>query len=233
MLTDQINQTAEAWKMLGRLGYIDGIFNHISTSWVGEAGEFIAAMNPFGPLANNISSESFVQFELLGNVTKAGPPNLNQDGYALHRSLHQARGKPGTVLHTHSRAVAAVSASKAGLLPISQAALEFCSDVVYFEYDGLFRGQKLVPGLAKIAQTGGCAILRNHGLLIVADSVPEVFYCAYYLEEACAIQCFAPTRSKELIIPRTAIVSSVRAEMIADRSENARIMFEAFRSHLL
>ena len=87
-----------------------------------------------------------------------------------------------------SRAGVAVSAQKCGLLPISQQSTFILSQLAYHEYEGpaFNRGEKerLVAHLGDKS----AMILRNHGLLVCAPSIPQAFNLIYWLEQACRIQ---------------------------------------------
>ena len=45
---------------------------------------------------------------------------VNPAGFTIHSCIHEVREDAACVLHTHSRAGVAVSAQKAGVLPLSQ-----------------------------------------------------------------------------------------------------------------
>jgi ribulose-5-phosphate 4-epimerase/fuculose-1-phosphate aldolase len=226
-MTDGLAKLSEAWRMLGCLGLIDGVFNHISLAHDDVSRGFW--MNAFGISPEKHTPESFVLCSASGGRSIDG---VNPDGMALHSMMHVARSKPGVILHTHSPAVVAVSARSEGLLAISQTAVEFVDDLLYVDYDGFFRDGHPSELLESLALKGGVAILRNHGLLIVADSIAEAFYCAYYVEEAARVQCLAG-----LGIPLLEISGPVRNEtrlqMRTDRPKYAALMFEAFTERFL
>src|SRR6476469_1541063 len=75
-----------------------------------------------------------------------------------------------------------------GLLPLSQTAMRFHGHVAYHDYEGpaFNRGEKgrLVDHLGDRS----AMILRNHGLLVCAPSIPQAFNLIYWLEQACRIQ---------------------------------------------
>ena len=78
----------------------------------------------------NISTSiriSYLLFFFLGNMIDPGSTTygINRAGYTLHSAIHKARPDIKCIIHLHTPAVAAVSAMKCGLLPLSQDAL-FC-----------------------------------------------------------------------------------------------------------
>jgi ribulose-5-phosphate 4-epimerase/fuculose-1-phosphate aldolase len=92
------------------------------------------------------------------------------------------------VIHTHTRAGTAVSALAEGLLPLSQTAMRFAGHLAYHDYEGpaFNRGERerLVTDLG----SKNAMILRNHGLLVCAPTIPQAFNLIYWLEQACKIQ---------------------------------------------
>jgi ribulose-5-phosphate 4-epimerase/fuculose-1-phosphate aldolase len=75
-----------------------------------------------------------------------------------------------------------------GLLPLSQTAMRFHGRLAYHDYEGpaFNRGEKA----RLVAHLGdrSAMILRNHGLLVCAPSIPQAFNLIYWLEQACRIQ---------------------------------------------
>jgi len=74
---------------------------------------------------------------MAGNQITPSEFSVNRAGFVIHSTIHDARHDAVCVLHTHSRAGVAVSAQKAGLLPISQQATLMMSSLSYHDYEGL------------------------------------------------------------------------------------------------
>ena len=112
-----------------------------------------------------------------------------------------ARHDAVCVIHTHTRAGMAVSAVKAGLLPISQIALQFYGRIGIHDYEGialdLDERERIILDLGSYCGL----ILRNHGLLTVGRSVAEAFSLMYYLNLACEVQVAAQSTGAELVMP--------------------------------
>ena len=58
-------------------------------------------------------------------------------------------------------------------------------------------------------------ILRNHGTLTCGKTIHEAFFYAYYLEQACKVQCAALSGGIELIIPSAAVCEQAARDMRA------------------
>jgi ribulose-5-phosphate 4-epimerase/fuculose-1-phosphate aldolase len=103
--------------------------------------------------------------------------------------MHEARPEVNCVIHTHTRAGVAVSAQKAGLLPLSQHALRVYGMLSYHDYEGIALDlDERTRMAANLGPTSLAMILRNHGLLALGHTVAEAFQLMYYLDCACQIQ---------------------------------------------
>ena len=106
----------------------------------------------------------------------------------IHGAIHRARPEVACVLHCHSHAATAVSCLKEGLLPLTQGALQFYDRVAYHDYESLAFDSDQSARLVENLGDKQVMLLRNHGQLTAARSVPEAFSLAYFLEEASRIQ---------------------------------------------
>ena len=93
----------------------------------------------------------------------------------------------------------AVSATKGGVLPVSQQSIFVLASLAYHDYEGvaLLEGEK--PRLVRDLGDKSFFMLRNHGLLTVGSSIADAFVLMYIFESACTIQLRAQAASPELI----------------------------------
>ena len=91
-------------------------------------------------------------------------------------------------------------------MPLSQTAMRFAGRIAYHEYEGpaFNRGERerLVADLAD----RNAMILRNHGLLVCAPTIPQAFNLIYWLEQACKIQVDILSCNRPLQIPAVDVV---------------------------
>ncbi len=220
----------DAWRILDRLGCVDQIFNHISVVVEDFGDELLLIMNPANRLPQELlTKDLFVSPLRQRSAEEIVDLNVNPDGLNLHSQMHRGRMRPGVVIHTHSLYCTAVGCSKQGLLPLTQTAIEFCDDLFVLEYDGVFRSQSLSNELERLADSGGAALLRNHGALVVADTIPEALYLAYYLEEACKLQVIALSQGVPMISPTSLSRAETSRILKQDRPGIAELLFEALR----
>jgi ribulose-5-phosphate 4-epimerase/fuculose-1-phosphate aldolase len=179
---------AACYRLVARYGMTDLVYNHITARVSGP--EHHILINAYGMLYEEVTASSLIKVDLAGNIIdKADHPySVNAAGYIIHSAVHEAREDAQCVIHTHTPAGIAVSAMEEGLLPLSQTAMRFQGRLAYHDYEGpaFNRGEKarLVAHLG----ASNAMILRNHGLLVCAPSIPQAFNLIYWLEQACRIQ---------------------------------------------
>jgi ribulose-5-phosphate 4-epimerase/fuculose-1-phosphate aldolase len=93
------------------------------------------------------------------------------------------------VLHTHTRAINGVGATREGLLPLTQKALTIMHFVRYHDFEGAALGLDERESIVRdLGSDGRAVILRNHGALTAGSSVAEAWVWHYRLEMACRFQ---------------------------------------------
>jgi ribulose-5-phosphate 4-epimerase/fuculose-1-phosphate aldolase len=184
---------AACYRLVAMYGWSDLIFTHISAklpeSVSGKDHHFL--INPYGLMFDEITASSLLKIDLQGKQIHESSFYVNHAGFVIHSTIHEARHDAVCVLHTHSRAGAAVSAQKEGLLPISQQSSLLLSSLAYHDYEGLAVHDDERDRLKADLGDSKYMILRNHGLLTVGCSVPDAFLAMYFLETSCQIQISA------------------------------------------
>ncbi len=127
------------------------------------------------------------------------------------------------ILHVHSLNGAAVSAQKKGLLPISQQSMFVLSSLAYHDYEGVALREDEKPRLVRDLGDKKHFMLRNHGLITVADNVPDAFLQLYTFEAACMIQVRALAGGGELIPidPQIIATAQQQAETLTNNQSAA------------
>ena len=160
-------------------------------------------------LYEEITASSLIKIDLDGNTVLQPEHDysVNAAGYVIHSAVHTARHDAECVIHTHTRAGTAVSALADGLMPLSQTAMRFAGHLAYHDYEGpaFNRGERerLVADLGN----KNAMILRNHGLLVCAPSIPQAFNLIYWLEQACKIQIDILSCGRALHVPAHDVVT--------------------------
>lgn len=182
-------ELAAVYRLVAHFRMTDLIFTHISLRLPGPDHHFL--INPYGLLFEEITASSLVKVGLDGNPVDDPGAKVNPAGFVIHSAIHRAREDAHCVLHTHSRAGCAVAALDQGLLPVNQMSLEFYDRVAYHDYEGIALNLAEQQRLAADLGHHNAMILRNHGLLTVAESAARAFLRMFYLDRACEIQLAA------------------------------------------
>jgi ribulose-5-phosphate 4-epimerase/fuculose-1-phosphate aldolase len=190
---------AAAYQLAAQMRWTDLIYTHFSARIPGTEHLLI---NAYGLMFDEITASNLVKIDIDGNILDDPLEyGINQAGYVIHSCVHKARPEVGCVIHTHTRAGAAVSAMKCGLLPISQHAMRVHGELTYHDYEGIALEMDEQTRMARdLGPTSKAMILRNHGLLALGDSVREAFEVMYYLDCACQIQVDAMAGGMENVL---------------------------------
>ena len=197
--------SAEEWKVrvdlaaLYRLvalhGWDDLIFTHISARVPGPEHHFL--INPYGLFFEEITASSLVKVDLDGNIVEPTEYFVNPAGFTIHSAIHAAREDAKFVLHVHTDAGVAVSATKEGLLPISQQALTVIPRLAYHDYEGIALDLGERERLVKDLGGKQVMMLWNHGTLAVGETAGQCWLGIYNLERSCQIQVLASAQGRE------------------------------------
>lgn len=180
---------AACYRLVAMYGWSDLVFTHISARLPGEGHRFL--INPYGLLFEEITASSLIAIDQEGNKLSESPFNVNKAGFVIHSAVHAAREDAHCVLHTHTRAGVAVSAQKAGVLPISQQSTFVLASLGYHDYEGVALRDDEKPRLQADLGSAYFLMLRNHGLLTVGASIADAFLSMYIFETTCQIQIAA------------------------------------------
>jgi ribulose-5-phosphate 4-epimerase/fuculose-1-phosphate aldolase len=201
---------AAAYRAVAMYGWDDLVFTHISARVPGPDHHFL--INPYGMMFEEITASSLVKVDLQGRKVSESPYEINPAGFVIHSAIHAAREDALCVLHIHSLNGVAVSAQKEGLLPVSQQSLFALASLAYHDYEGVALNEEEKPRLVRDLGDKNFLMLRNHGLLTVADTIADAFLFMYVLEAACTIQVRAQSGGGPLITVDPRIVAGMQAQ---------------------
>jgi ribulose-5-phosphate 4-epimerase/fuculose-1-phosphate aldolase len=201
---------AACYRLIAMYGWDDLVFTHISARVPGPDEHFL--INAYGLMFEEMTASSLVKVDLSGAKVLETPHMINPAGFTIHSAIHQARHDVGCVMHTHTKAGVAVSAQAGGLLPLSQVSLFPLTSIAYHDYEGLALNDAEKPRLVADLGNRAFMILRNHGLLTAAATIPDAFLSMYILETACQTQLFAQSAGVPLTQIGPQILAGIRAQ---------------------
>ncbi|MFD3758862.1 class II aldolase/adducin family protein [Streptomyces sp. NPDC058622] len=185
---------AEALRLLGALGYEDGVAGHVSA----RDPEFADCywVNPFGRAFATLTPEDLLLVDGDGRVLQGGR-RVNELAFAVHAAVHRER--PGTVAVVRTRGPygGALAALGELLAPVTQEACAFYGDHALLDEfaaaeDPRRTGRALGPYKA--------LVLRNRGLLTVGDTVDAAVWWFIAAERAAQVQLIARAAGKPVPI---------------------------------
>ena len=180
-------QLAAAYRLVDHFGWTELIYGHLTARVPGEQAHFL--INPFGLNYDEVTASNLVKIDVDGNIIGESKYPVNYAGFVIHSAIHMAhQARHRVVMHTHTRAGMAVSATSEGLLPISMNATAFHGALAYHDYEGVSLELDERPRLVQDLGDQTAMMLRNHGLLTTGRTVAEAFLRLYRLERACQIQ---------------------------------------------
>ena len=201
---------AAAYRLVALFKWDDLVFTHISARVPDREDEFL--INPYGLLFDEITASSLVRVDAAGEPLDGSRFPVNPAGFTIHSAIHAARHDARCVLHTHTLNGVAVSAQRAGVLPLSQQSIFVLSSLGYHDYEGVALREDEKPRLVADLGDRQFLMLRNHGLLTVGASVADAFLNMYLFEAVCTIQVRALAGGTECTSVDPAIIAGAQAQ---------------------
>lgn len=198
---------AAAYRLVALYKWDDLVFTHITLRVPDAEDQFL--INPYGMFFEEITASSLVKIDLAGRKLQDSPFEVNPAGFVIHSAIHAARHDARCVMHTHTLNGVAVSAQRAGLLPISQHSMFTLASLGYHDFEGPALNDDEKPRLVADLGDKSSLILRNHGLLTVGETVADAFVAMYYLEASCAIQVRAQAGGELIPVPKDVLDQAV------------------------
>ena len=102
----------------------------------------------------------------------------------IHTRIYAARPDVTCILHTHAKHVTALSALGQNIEVITQGGARLHNECVLFdEDDGVALGKGPGEAMARALGQKSCMVLKNHGLLTAASSIPAAVILADTMEK--------------------------------------------------
>ena len=179
-------ELAAAYRVFAHLGWTELIYNHITLRLPGEVPRFL--INPFGLHYSEVTASNLVTIDLQGRIVGESRWPVNPAGFTIHGAIHAGIPDAHCVMHTHTTAGMAVACSRAGLSISNFYSAQLMGKLAYHDFEGITVHDDEGPRLLRSIGDRRAVILRNHGLLAWADSVPRAFAILWLLNRACEIQ---------------------------------------------
>jgi len=168
-------------RTLWREGYDDHLAGHITIRQ--DDGTFLC--NPWYLLWCELRPEHVIRIDIDGQVVEGDWPVPL--GIPLHLELHKRRDDVAVALHNHPR-FSTIWADAGRMPPVydQSSALGGGEVVVVDEYSGPVNDASAAAKAVEAMGTADIALLQNHGVFVLGNSVRAVHQRAVALEQRCA-----------------------------------------------
>ena len=194
---------AAALRLFGKFGFDEGVAGHITARDPEFTDHFW--VNPMGKSFKQMKVSDLLRVNHKGEVVE-GEGLLNGAAFTIHAAIHMARPNAVAAAHSHSVYGKAWSALGRPLDPITQDVCAFYEDHVVFDgFTGVVLDSSEGERIATTLGDNKAAILENHGLLTVGESVDSAVWWFITMERSCQAQLLAEAAGKpKLITPEAA-----------------------------
>ena len=197
-------QLAACYRVFAMLGWTEMIYNHITVrlpdSVTGGDKQFL--INPFGLHYSEVTASNLVKIDIAGRMLDGSRYKVNPAGFTVHAAIHD--GLPGAhcVMHTHTTAGVAVACLEGGLRQNNFYTAQLHGMVAYHDFEGITIHADEGPRLLKSIGDRNAVILRNHGLLVWGQTLPQSFAILWTLQRACEIQLATLSMGAAIPVPK-------------------------------
>ena len=166
---------------------------------------------PFGQHWSEARASDLIVFNEAGDVLE-GSGGLELSALSIHAPLHRLTGA-NVILHTHQTWALALNMLEDNrLLPGSQTAAFLTRNIAYDDgYTGLADSLSEGERLATVLGDKQILFMKNHGVLVVGDTVAQAYRRLYKLERVCRAQVLAMSTGRPLALLDEAMVKKVEA----------------------
>jgi ribulose-5-phosphate 4-epimerase/fuculose-1-phosphate aldolase len=180
---------AAAFRLFGQFGFDEGVAGHITARDPELTDHFW--VNPFAMNFKQIRVKDLLLVNHHGEVVEGNWP-VNTAAFVIHSQVHAARPDVVSAAHAHSVYGKTWSSLRRLLDPLTQDACSFYGDHAVFEdYTGVVLDLEEGKRIAHALGDNKAAILSNHGLLTVGQSVDEAAWWFITMERTCQAQLLA------------------------------------------
>lgn len=207
----------------------EGIDNHFTVTLPGTDDQYLIL--PFGLHWSEAKASDMLTFNEAGNVLD-GDGDVELSAQCIHAPIHRLSGAR-VVLHTHQHwALALNMLQNNHLLPTSQTAAFFHGHIAYDDTytgtaDSLAEGERLA---SLLTENTHALFMKNHGVLVIGETVAQAYRRLYKLERVCRAQITAMSSGQPLEVLSDEVIAQVQSHSEDDRHSRAdreRLYFEA------
>nr|NVI74661.1 hu li tai shao [Cucujiformia] len=179
---------AAVYRLIDLCGWNQGSASLVTARLNQDEEHFL--VNPYGMLYHEITASSLIKVDMQANVVEQGTTNfsVNISAFSLHGAIHAARPDIKCIIHLHTPSVVAVSATKVGILPISQESVVIGEVSTSPFLGGLIDPEEKDKLARNLGPNNKVLLLTNQGVLCCGETIEEAFFNARNTVLACEAQ---------------------------------------------
>nr|MBE5726019.1 hu li tai shao [Cucujiformia] len=179
---------AAVYRLIDLCGWSQSISGLITARLNQDEEHFL--VNPYGMLYHEITASSLIKVDMQANVVEQGTTNfsVNISAFSLHGAIHAARPDIKCIIHLHTPSVVAISATKQGILPVSQESVVIGEVSTHPFLGGLLDPEEKDKLARNLGPNNKVLFLTNQGVLCCGETIEEAFFNARNTVLACEAQ---------------------------------------------
>ena len=203
---DRKNKLAAALRLFGKFGFDEGVAGHITVRDPEHLDHFW--VNPMGKSFKQMKVSDLICVNHHGDIVE-GNGLLNGAAFTIHSQIHMALPHVTAAAHSHSVYGKAFSSLGKLLDPLTQDSCAFYDDHVLFDdFNGVVLDDSEGKRIAAALGNKKAAILENHGLLTVGETLDAAAWWYITMERTCQAQLLADAAGTPKKIPHDVAAST-------------------------
>jgi len=218
-------ELAACYRIFDMQGWSESIYNHITLRVPGEDAFLI---NPFGLLWSEVTASNLIKIDSDGNKLCGSDYPVNLAGFTQHGVFHRELPWAHAIVHTHTPDTMAVCSSAEGLTPTNFYGCFFEGLVGYHDFEGIT--VRAEEGVRLVENLGGNKVLmlRNHGPVVLGNTLYEMFFLYYMLQRACEVQIKTASLGQPIRVPQDVVAVHQRDRDLMLVKDFGKADFEAW-----
>jgi ribulose-5-phosphate 4-epimerase/fuculose-1-phosphate aldolase len=177
---------AACYRIFAHLGWQELIYNHISLRVQGTESHFL--INPFGLHYTEVTASNMVKVDINGQHVGHSDWPINPAGFTFHGAIHATLPEAHCVMHVHTTPTMAVCCQKDGLSFTNFYAAQLWGQVAYHDFEGITVHREEGARILASAGDKRVLLLRNHGPVVIGNTLAQAFNLMWLVQRACEIQ---------------------------------------------
>ncbi|MDL2280780.1 class II aldolase/adducin family protein [Selenomonadales bacterium OttesenSCG-928-I06] len=179
------DKLAKAHRVLAMNGHDDWLYGHMSFRVPGTNNFWIKSSTQS---LDGVTSDALILLD--SDCNPIGGSGLKKHIEAfIHAEMYKARPDVMAVIHTHPPNATALASMGMMIESLSNDAVMFINDqALYTKTSALITNAEMGADLAKTLGKNRLLLIRNHGIVMVGDSIEQAVVAAVFLEKAAEFQ---------------------------------------------